>query len=352
MWTQQFDIQTGIHVFVQRLRVTITEDRVHQTGVVRAGAGHGGGALFMCPEGTSFDERRIRPLKTGMARIAFSAEKKADWQLGLTILPFGLTYSEPRKFRGKVWKTMGEPVRVADWQVRFEADEHAAVNDLTDFLEKKLNELTLSSADDADEIFQRQVETVFSNEIQEVGEIEYFQKNKAVWEKNRRDEQLKSRFFEYFSTIGRLKLTDRGIGDFLKKRKIATPAVAVAVGAPFAAVGAVCWFLPCFLPWLTVRLLKIYPGYDATVKFLTGLFTVPLGGWAIFRMARRVGLSDWQSMSCVALAVVFGLISWQWWLILQRFLEDLEAQFFFEKEKSMGGQLASARRVLVEKLVG
>lgn len=309
-----------------------------------------GGCLFMCPEGTSFVERKIRPLKTGMARIAFSAEKKAGWQLGLTILPFGLTYSDPTKFRSKVWKTMGEPVRVADWREKFEADERRTVDELTDFLEKKLNELTLSTTDDADEIFQRQLETVFSNEIPATVEADFYQKTKTLWEKNRHEPAIKNLLSNYFAALNSINLTDRGVSNFLKKRQIWTAAIGLAIGAPFAAAGATVWFLPCFLPWLAVRFLKIYPGYDATIKFLMGIFTVPLGGWAVFYFFKKLGLNGWQSMGCVALAVVFGLVAWQWCRAAGRFWEGLRAQFFFEKEKTAGAKLAAARAVLVEKI--
>ena len=310
----------------------------------------GGGCLFMCPEGTSFVERKIRPLKTGMARIAFSAEKKANWQLGLTILPFGLTYSAPTKFQGKIWKTMGEPVRVANWRAQFEANERAAVNDLTDFLEKNLCDLTLSTTDDADEKFQRQLETIFSNENPTTDEVKYFQKNKSVWEKKRLDPDLKTGLGDYFEALKLVNLTDRGVSDFLKKRKIAASAIVLALGAPVAAAGGICWFLPCFLPWLVVRFLKPYPGYDPTLKFLMGLFTLPLGGWAIFSVARHFDLSCWQSMGCVVISVIFGLLAWQWWLSALRFWEGLRAQFFFEKEKLAGEKLAAARHSLLEKI--
>ncbi len=306
----------------------------------------------MCPEGSSFVERKIRPLKTGMARIAFSAEKKANWQLGLTILPFGLTYSEPTKFRGKIWKTMGEPVRVADWREKFEADERQTINDLTDFLEKNLQDLTLSTADDVDEVFQRQLEMVVSNEISETGEARYFQKTKAVWEKNRHDAGIKTGLAAYFAALTSIKLTDRGVSDFLKNKKTAAAAIGLALGAPIAVAGAAIWFLPCFLPWLAVRFLKPYQGYDPTIKFLMGLFTVPLGGWAVYKLAKHFDLNNWQSMGCVALSVVFGLLTWRWWLVAERFLEGLRAQFLFEKEKLGGEKLREMRQVLAEKAIG
>ena len=44
-----------------------------------------GGALMMFPEGTSFTERKLRPIKTGAARIALGAEALNHFELGLQI---------------------------------------------------------------------------------------------------------------------------------------------------------------------------------------------------------------------------------------------------------------------------
>ena len=48
-----------------------------------------GGALFIAPEGGSNIARRLRPLKSGTARMALNTEHENDFQLGLEILPIG-----------------------------------------------------------------------------------------------------------------------------------------------------------------------------------------------------------------------------------------------------------------------
>src|SRR5690606_22311799 len=44
---------------------------------------HEGDAIQIYPEGRSHSESSIAPLRTGAARIAFAAESRAHWQLGL-----------------------------------------------------------------------------------------------------------------------------------------------------------------------------------------------------------------------------------------------------------------------------
>ena len=74
-----------------------------------------GGTIMIFPEGTSVSERRLRPLKTGAARIALGAEARRDFQLNLHILPLGINYFDPQRFRSDVFINPAEPIRVADY---------------------------------------------------------------------------------------------------------------------------------------------------------------------------------------------------------------------------------------------
>src|SRR5262249_40272225 len=51
-----------------------------------------GEALALFPEGVSHSDPQLRPLKTGAARIALSAEAEGRGALGVTVVPVGLYY--------------------------------------------------------------------------------------------------------------------------------------------------------------------------------------------------------------------------------------------------------------------
>lgn len=317
--------------------------------------GKTGGCLFMCPEGSSFMNREIRPLRTGAARIAFSAESKNGWQLGLRILPVGLIYSAPNEFQSTVWKTMGEPIRVADWRVSFERNAFDAVNELTDFVENSLKSLTFLAQNEADEIFQRHLETVFVNEKQP-GPVAHFQEFQKTWQAvssspAAENADLQKRAADYFEALAAAKLTDRGLADISKKRGLAGDAVFLAAAAPLASVGAAAWFLPCVLPWFLVKRLRLYIGYDSNVKFLAGVFfTVPLMFFGVFKLARYFELTGWQSMACVVLTLPVGWLAWRWWLVAERLFENLQAVFFAEKNGSFLEKMEAARREIFQKM--
>ncbi|MBI5915776.1 MAG: 1-acyl-sn-glycerol-3-phosphate acyltransferase [Bacteroidetes bacterium] len=110
-----------------------------------------GGCLYVAPEGSSFVERRLRKFKTGTARIAFDAESRRHFQLGLTILPVGLNYSDPTQFRSELLKVYGEPIRVANFQKNWEEDQIEAVRTLTEQIEEQLSALIIDTENDAED---------------------------------------------------------------------------------------------------------------------------------------------------------------------------------------------------------
>ena len=72
----------------------------------------GGGAIGIFPEGTSHSDPKLRPLKTGAARIAFGAAAALGNDPPLTIVPAGLYYRAKRTFRSAALLYFGEPFAV------------------------------------------------------------------------------------------------------------------------------------------------------------------------------------------------------------------------------------------------
>jgi glycerol-3-phosphate O-acyltransferase / dihydroxyacetone phosphate acyltransferase len=98
-----------------------------------------GEAVCIFPEGVSHSDPRLRPLRTGAARIAFDF---LDHEAGaLTILPVGLHYEAKEKFRSSVWIRFGAPIDAKAWR---RARPEAGPRELTAEIEQRLRELTLN----------------------------------------------------------------------------------------------------------------------------------------------------------------------------------------------------------------
>jgi glycerol-3-phosphate O-acyltransferase/dihydroxyacetone phosphate acyltransferase len=104
-----------------------------------------GGVLALFPEGVSHSDPEMRPLKTGAARIALSAEAEHDGRLGVTVVPVGLSYDHKTTFRSSVLLVVGEPIDVASILPAYRQDERAAVTGLTDQIGARLDEIVLQA---------------------------------------------------------------------------------------------------------------------------------------------------------------------------------------------------------------
>src|SRR5207244_528290 len=82
-----------------------------------------GEALALFPEGTSHSDPQLRPLKSGAARIALSAEREhqdsTGQALGLLVVPVGLGYEAKAIFRSRVLLVVGRPIDIAARQAEY-----------------------------------------------------------------------------------------------------------------------------------------------------------------------------------------------------------------------------------------
>lgn len=249
-----------------------------------------GGALFIAPEGNSWMLRRMQKLKTGTARIAFSAESKNDFKLGLMIHPVGLTYEDPQRFGSRVLVNVGAPIRIADFQEDYVNNPIEAVRKLTAFMEARMRALTIDTLDDEEDQLLRVIERVMRNNHEDWTNEQHFFQSQAMLESLRTWKQEVPQSFEtyraqaldYGQQLEALQLTDRAVvarqqpnADLLRWLQIPL----ALLGLPVFLYGWLNHLLPAGIPVLLKRKLKLYPGYDATVKLMTGLFSFPIFYW-------------------------------------------------------------------------
>jgi glycerol-3-phosphate O-acyltransferase/dihydroxyacetone phosphate acyltransferase len=127
-----------------------------------------GVTIGICPEGVSHDEPRLKPLKTGAARIALAAASSGE-AMDLKIVPVGLYYTEKTTFRSSalLYFAAALPVNA----VQLEPDgtpPRAAVRELSDQIETALREVMLHAEQEEALSLISRAEQIFS--AAEVGE--------------------------------------------------------------------------------------------------------------------------------------------------------------------------------------
>ena len=131
----------------------------------------GGGSMYIAPEGSSFMERRLRPIKSGTARIALGAEADNGWNIGVTILPIGLTYSDPHKFGTRLVFNVGAAIPVGDYREDFEKDPLKATTSLTQLLQNRMQSLITNTIDDEEDELLRKLETIDLSESNNLEQV-------------------------------------------------------------------------------------------------------------------------------------------------------------------------------------
>ena len=105
-----------------------------------------GGAIAIFPEGASHSDPKLRPLKTGAARIAFGAAGERAESAPIRIVPAGLYYRAKRTFRSAALLYFGEPFAVEPVALELGEEPPAEpVRELTARIERALAAVTLQA---------------------------------------------------------------------------------------------------------------------------------------------------------------------------------------------------------------
>ncbi|MBE3109911.1 MAG: 1-acyl-sn-glycerol-3-phosphate acyltransferase, partial [Acidobacteria bacterium] len=123
---------------------------VDQTKVYEAVFGRlrSGGCVGIFPEGGSHDRTELLPLKAGVAIMALGALAEAP-DCGLTIVPVGMNYFHPHKFRSRAVVEFGSPFKISpelvDMYVNNQRRE--AIGQVIDTVYQSLSSVTVSTPD-------------------------------------------------------------------------------------------------------------------------------------------------------------------------------------------------------------
>ena len=235
-----------------------------------------GGCLYIAPEGGSKVERRLRKVKTGTARISLSAESKNNFELGLKIIPVGLHYDNPLKFRSKVLFNVGKPIVVADFKEEWENNNRTAVKKLTAHIEESMRGLLLHT-DEVDEDIDAMVrQAEFLTDPYDEKELdEKFKDSKKTTTKLQElktanlsvFDTLKKSLQNYFDQLKEWNITDAAIAGPLRTSDYLT----LILGFPLFIYGFINNLLPSIIPFILGRKLPLYKGYKPTIHVLSGL---------------------------------------------------------------------------------
>ena len=244
-----------------------------------------GKTIMIFPEGISKTELKLRPIKTGAARIALGSEAQQNFNLGVKIVPVGINYSNPHSFRSDVFVNFGLPIDLDAHKIAYRKDPIKAVQELTATIKKRLEQMILIVEDQSIIKLVKYIERLYQSTLREELPQEHkasqnfylskeIVKSVSYNKQNRPKETVKfeDRIEQYFHTLDKLNLSDFAFRDSENYKKTLWKGSYFIIGFPFFIYG----FLLNILPYKSVeflsRKINVREDFVGSMKLAFGMF--------------------------------------------------------------------------------
>ena len=321
----------------------------------------GGGTLMIFPEGTSISERRLRPLKTGAARIALGAEARHGFRLGLRVVPIATNYFDPSRFRSDVLLNVAPPIVVADYAAAYAHDPEAAANQLTEAIREALEHRLVITRDAAQDDFAQQIERTFGDHLNPDDDpttlLDNFQLSQTLlqalaWFEQHAPERLaamRAEFETYLAGLRQHGLTDSALDE--QRRGTVAGLLNLVLGVPVWLYGVLNNYLPYIIPSMIARRATKEVEFVAPIMLVVGMVTFPLA-YTLQALAVQHWLTHhWALTALYVLSLpLTGFYALSYWGTLAARVQRLRALRLFRSAPAVGEDLLRQRAALVAQL--
>jgi len=320
------------------------------------------GAIMIFPEGLSKTERRLRPIKTGTARIALGAENQNNFELGTQIIPIGLNYSNPHFFRGDVFVNFGKAIEVSEYKSAFEKNNWDGVTQLTERIKTELEKLVVIIEDERLDKLIKQIEILYRSKLRDESDPNekapqdfYLSKDivKAVEFYAKTDpehlESFEKKIDTYLQTLRRLGIRDTQVRMARIPFNVIWTISYFILGFPIFAFGMFTNYIPYRLAGVVALAIPLRDDFVGSIKMASGMFIFLLFYLVEFSLVVTFTNYIWGIAFLVALYPA-GLFTVNY---IKKYYEVrgiLKYIHLFIRKSNLITQLKSTRNQLVEEL--
>ena len=327
-----------------------------------------GGTIAICPEGVSHNEPRLRPLKTGTARIALGAAS-AGAALDLKIVPAGLYYTSKTAFRSAALLYFGEQITVQPVALDENNEpSREAVRALSDRIERALREVVLNAEHEEALVTIARAERIFSSEdrnrndeqslVRELGLRRRFIEGYA-FHHARSPERLLAldarirRYEEELLQVGLdpQELTAPASSKFSVSIQLLSRALLFLLLLPVALAGALIHYPAYRLAgFIATRFAENQDDVVSTIKIIAAMLLFPLTWLGV--VALCLMLAGWPLAIFMLLAApITGYAAVRFFEEFDRFVGGAKALAFFVMRRRFFLQLLAERRAIHKEIL-
>jgi hypothetical protein len=321
-----------------------------------------GVAIGICPEGVSHNEPRLKPLKTGAARIAIAAASSGE-AIDLSIVPVGLYYTDKTTFRSSALLHFGDAIPVEPQTLEPDGTPpRAAVRALSAQIEAGMREVILHAEQEEALGLIDRAEKIFSaEEIDEPDEEQRLERSLELRQKflagyafyrkhaPARIDELESRIVRFEQELDHarmdpsdLSLPPTAIHSVL--RLLAQIATCILL-APAALLGALVHYPAYRMAGLLSRSLGREQDVLSTFKIFSAMLLFPLTWFAAALLAW--GFRGWITALVVLIALPgCGYLAVRFFEEIDRFFGSLLALRLFVLRRRFFVRLLAERAAI------
>ena len=328
-----------------------------------------GQMVLIFPEGRSWDEPRLAPIKTGAARIALSAQQAGV--RGMTVVPIGINYERKDGLRSRVLVEVAQPIVLDEL-----TPAQAQVDAITKEIATRLFAVTLNFDDEAEADETLDLATVLASVTDEIRPLEdadapisakvvvarradairqQLERGELTPETEARVRHIQRRLLTLRRTASDMgiRLDDVALDTRLPAagRFVVRELLLAAVGVPFAAWGRVNHFLPFRLTTWLGRKTSRSRSQPAMHTIVLGVVLVPLfyvlqtalvwrlmgGWWALAYAASLVPSASWDLHYRERLRrMARRARAWRWFRDDPALQERLRSELFSLRDEAAG----------------
>jgi glycerol-3-phosphate O-acyltransferase/dihydroxyacetone phosphate acyltransferase len=324
--------------------------------------------VLIFPEGLCVQERRLRKLKKGLARIVFGAESSMDNRMDLLVIPIGVNYENPKKFRSRLLLTYGEPIHVSDYIKQYQKEPARTVNEFTRDVEEAMAKLLTVIPDKENDKLVEQVEEVYKKDLtlskgldpgnlqhdmkvanDIAAAVEHFRKHEPA-----RTEQFSDKISDYLRELRSLDLRDHLLKpshiENMSFGRSLTEFLAVWFGMPLHLYGLINNYLPWKLAYNTANKVTRNVEFHSSVNVAAGTFMF-LAWWAALTLTVALTSCSWYVLA--AYIISLPLSAWfniRFWPYYKKAMGKWRLFSYVRKQRSKVERLIHTRMEIVDEL--
>lgn len=308
-----------------------------------------GKVIIIFPEGTSEDERKLRKIKTGLARIGLGAENEYNFNLGVKVVCVGVNYTNPRKFQSKLFINFDDPINLSEYKDQYIEDNYKTVKDLTQEVENRLRKLIVLTSDEKSDRMVRKIEILYTSDLQKELNLESDKREqiftiaqyisdavKYYQEKdNNKVIELDNKLEDYFSSLKKSQLRDETVSKIKDKKQLINKLLKyipqLIIGFPFYIFGLLHNYLPFIIPGIIAKKSTKYTVYQGPVNIVTGIFTFGLFYLTYIISFALFTKNIFLTLIYILFLPISGYFTFYYWNYLRRVFEALRLLSTFKK---------------------